>query len=292
MQQPSSTTILLDNGSINPEATKNLRWVAGQLSERLVFPVEPISIAHSDQVEADHLDGKPAEVLPHFLERCYKKGITHVNIIPFFFAEGGGIVKLAQRKLRECQREMPELTYSFTRFPYDESQPDNLHVARILSIRIQEAIRQHGLDRPPVILVDHGSPLPQAAYVRNMICGQVNALCADTIGPIGAASMERRDGEQYAFNDPLLEDRLKMSGYDFGNVIVAMLFLSPGRHAGAGGDVESICKAAEAESSDNAPLKTLMTELVGTHPDIVDVLATRYHQTDKAASKSGGKVST
>jgi len=58
-------------------------------------------------------------------------------------------------------------------------------------------------------------------------------------------------------------------------VIVSMLFASPGRHAGPGGDVAQICKDA-AETHPN--LQWQMTELVAGHDGIIEILADRFHQ--------------
>ena len=54
-----------------------------------------------------------------------------------------------------------------------------------------------------------------------------------------------------------------------------MLFLSPGRHAGEGGDIAEICDQAMARS---AGLRVTSTRLVGEHDGIVDILATRLQQ--------------
>ena len=59
--------------------------------------------------------------------------------------------------------------------------------------------------------------------------------------------MESREGGEYAFNKPLLENLLGSEGFDR-DVIIAMLFISPGRHAGSGGDIDRICKEAEFEN--------------------------------------------
>ena len=91
----------------------------------------------------------------------------------------------------------------------------------------------------------------------------------ETVAP---ASMERRDGEAYAFNEPLLEKLLDQPGWDTGKVIVSMLFLSPGRHAGPGGDIAHICRAAEQR---HPGLRTCMTGLVGDHLGIIPLLQKR-----------------
>jgi sirohydrochlorin ferrochelatase len=86
--------------------------------------------------------------------------------------------------------------------------------------------------------------------------------------------MERRAGPEYAFNEPLLEQALEQAPYNRGPVIIALQFLAPGRHAGAGGDIATICAQAEASQSE---LRTQMTATIGAHPLLIEVLAERYH---------------
>jgi hypothetical protein len=81
-----------------------------------------------------------------------------------------------------------------------------------------------------------------------------------------ACSMERREGPEYAFNEPLLETALSRCT---SNVTILMLFVLPGRHAGPGGDVETIAKAHAPESIQvrispllNNPKHGLLPELI------------------------------
>ena len=86
--------------------------------------------------------------------------------------------------------------------------------------------------------------------------------------------MESREGEEYSFNKPLLEDVLGSSEFER-DVILSMLFISPGRHAGKGGDIDKIC----AESSKkHSALKTFMTGLFSEHEGSIDVLNKRLNQ--------------
>ncbi len=94
----------------------------------------------------------------------------------------------------------------------------------------------------------------------------------DAVADVAASSMERREGEEYDFNEPLLERLLDRPGWDSGDVVVSMMFLSPGRHAGPGGDIDRICKAAESR---HPGLRTYMTGLVGDHPGMVPLLKRR-----------------
>lgn len=52
-----------------------------------------------------------------------------------------------------------------------------------------------------------------------------------------------------------------------------MAFISPGRHAGPGGDIETILAAAKNE---HPGLRTHMTKLLGDNIAVVQVLEDRY----------------
>ena len=58
--------------------------------------------------------------------------------------------------------------------------------------------------------------------------------------------MEQRQGAEYDFNGQLLADMLDSCAAQDPHavVILAMMFISPGRHAGPGGDIETICRDA------------------------------------------------
>jgi hypothetical protein len=86
--------------------------------------------------------------------------------------------------------------------------------------------------------------------------------------------MERREGAAYDFCDPLLATLLRSPGWNTSSVTVALQFLLPGRHAGAHGDVATICREAEAASG--GALHATMTGLVGEHPLLVEILADRW----------------
>ena len=86
--------------------------------------------------------------------------------------------------------------------------------------------------------------------------------------------MERRDGAEYDFCDPLLARLLDTPPWNASRVIVAMQFLLPGRHAGPDGDVAQICRQAEAA---HPGLKTQPTaHSVGAHPLLLEILADRW----------------
>jgi sirohydrochlorin ferrochelatase len=133
--------------------------------------------------------------------------------------------------------------------------------------------------RPRVALVDHGSPKPEVTALRDRMADALKKRLGDTVLDVAASSMERREGAEYDFSEPLLERLLNRAGWDSGDVVVSMMFLSPGRHAGPGGDVDRICKVAESR---HPGLRTYMTGLVGDHPDVVPLL-TRRLEGDRVA---------
>ena len=106
--------------------------------------------------------------------------------------------------------------------------------------------------------------------MRNRVAERVRDLLGASIGPLAAASMESPDGPRFAFNRPLLSEALALPGFDRGDVVVAPLFLSPGRHAGPGGDLRRIAGEAEARSPG---LRCHFTRLVGSHPLALETLA-------------------
>src|SRR4029077_19411950 len=109
-------------------------------------------------------------------------------------------------------------------------------------------------------------PSPASAALRDQVAANVRALVGPEMGPLVAASMAAAD---HAHNRPLFADVLAATGFDRDDVVVAPLFLSPGRHAGANGDLAQIARAAEDRTT---PLRCHFTELVGTHPSAIETL--------------------
>jgi sirohydrochlorin ferrochelatase len=110
--------------------------------------------------------------------------------------------------------------------------------------------------------------------VREHLARQLRTRLGPAVCGVLAASMERRAEPAYDFNEPLLKRAFDRPGFDAGPVIVAMLFLSPGRHAGPAGDIARICAAAEQHHPE---LRIVMTDLVGCHPGLIPILVDRVH---------------
>jgi sirohydrochlorin ferrochelatase len=134
----------------------------------------------------------------------------------------------------------------------------------IVANRIRATISARRLARPAVVVVDHGGPAAASAALRDQIAASVRIALGDEIGPLNSASME-------GAHPPLLAPQLDAEGFAHRDVIVAPLFLSPGRHAGPDGDIAQICRTSSARCH--------LTDLVGTHPLAVDALAAALHHT-------------
>jgi sirohydrochlorin ferrochelatase len=125
---------------------------------------------------------------------------------------------------------------------------------------------------PQVALVDHGTPVEPVNRVRNAVARQLADLLGTEVSTVVASSMERRAGAEYDFNEPLLENVDQIEALIGGDLIVALFFLLPGRHAGAAGDVAQICDALLERKVFS---RVEMTPLLGEHPVLLDILADR-----------------
>jgi len=262
-------TYLVDNGSLRAAATWRLRELAEALSARCGERIEPVSLLHSNKVDAAELGGRRARIFGGAATRDAAAGVAAIDVLPLFFGPSRALTDYLPRRVAQLQAEHPGVTVRVAQTLYDPRGPLDLRLARALRDQVRATAQG---ESPAAILVDHGSPAPEVTAVRNLLAGQLGALLEGEASRVAAASMERRPGEEYRFNEPLLEDLLGTPGFAGGEVVVAMQFLSPGRHAGAGGDVAGICEAAQA----NHPgLTTRMTPLLGEHPAVLDILEAR-----------------
>jgi len=268
--KPMPTMMLIDNGSTRPGSTLVLRRLAAALSARIGSEVHPVSLQHSDKVAATDLGGQPAQTLEPFLRRRLAAGEHDFAAVPLFFgpsrALGRFVPDTAARvasELGPCRiRVAPELC------PLPEGEP---RLVEILADHVRATAAAQGIAPARVVLVDHGSPSPQVTAVRRWVADALGAkLGARTA--MGQAVMERREGAEYAFNGELLECVLGDLGARDPHtpVILALLFLAPGRHAGPGGDIAGICATAETA---HPGLRIHPAPLVAEHPLLVEILA-------------------
>jgi hypothetical protein len=253
---------VIDNGSLEPAAHHHLRSVAAALSEEAGITVTAVSWKHSDRIPLAALNGIAAWTLAAWIRTQFTAGEREFGFVPFFVSPQGAIGSALRRDLETLTAELGQFSVRFT-----DSLADAGALAPIVAARIAETVATHGLRRPPVIVVDHGGPSPVSATLRDEVTASVKALLAQSVGPVAAASMESPAGTEYAFNQPLFADQLAAPGFDRSDLVVAPLFLSPGRHAGPQGDLARIAAARLPG------LRCRFTGLVGTHPLAIKALS-------------------
>lgn len=240
---------LIDNGSLEAAAHRRLRALASVLSDQSGASVHALSWKHSDRVPAASLDGKPGETLAPFVRRHAAAGERSFLFVPFFISPQGAIGSALRRDLELLQTETGGFDFNFT-----TGLSDSGALATIIAERVRE-VSPATVPDAPVVLVDHGGPSSASAGLRDRLAAEAAALLSRPVHP---CSME---GE----HPPLLADLLSAAGFANRDVIVAQLFLSPGRHAGPGGDIEEICRAS--------PARCHRTALVGDHPRAAAILS-------------------
>jgi sirohydrochlorin ferrochelatase len=275
---PSSTNaawFLFDNGSLRAESTLSLRRVAAALSARTGLPIRAVSLLHSGKVPPEALGGEAAELLePALIAHFQAFPDVEAVLLPLFFGPSAALTEYVPARLVSVRERFPGARVRMAPWLVDQDNRD-FRLAEVLADQVRVTARMRGWIRPKVILVDHGSPQPAVAEVRNYLGRQVRAVLGDEVEALTVASMERREGDAYAFNEPLLATALSTPPFDRGEVVVALQFLSPGRHAGPGGDIATICSAVEAENPD---LCTQMTEPIAVDARLVELLTERLAQ--------------
>ena len=269
--------ILFDNGSYRPDATFALRRLASGLSEVLNQNVEPISLLHSCKIDPEIIGGKPASIIRRRFKEAVEDKEKHLLCIPLFLGPSLAITEYLEELIEEAKSLDSEIDIQVAAplAGWDVENPDP-RLAQILADQLEALIKENALKEFDTVLVDHGSPIKKLSDLRNNIARQVGILMNKDPLKVQACSMERREGSAYAFNEPLLENIKKLpkqiSGRD---LIVAMFFLLPGRHAGAGGDVDDILQGLKDEGAIKDFYKT---DLLGQHPMLLDILKDRVKE--------------
>lgn len=265
------STLLIDNGSKRAAATRQLRRLAAELTERAGKAVHPVSLQHADAIDLDDLDGTPAQVFKQFLNNRLEAGERKFLLLPLFFGVSRALTSFVPDTVNEFRSEYPDIDYSLGEvlYPLPQGEPK---LAHILYDHAVQTAHQHGLPMANLVLVDHGSPVARVTRVRNHLAAELRQQLGDGVS-LSEAAMERREGPEYDFNGPLLKDWLEgVAAQGQKSAILIMQFLLPGRHAGPGGDVVDICQ----QVIDKYPgFDIRITPLISEHPAFVELLADR-----------------
>jgi len=183
-------------------------------------------------------------------------------------------------------------------------------VALALADRVLEALARdyEASGAPPtaaplrILLCEHGSPSKDVHAVREAVAPRLAAALATrgvNVASVRGCAMERKPGDAYAFSEPMLARALPDAVADASasaeagagegvRVVLALMFLLPGKHAGVGGDVAKIAASAldlavaspagRSDDAHRAALRTrgvLVADVLGEHPAVLDVLWNR-----------------
>ena len=268
--------ILVDNGSRRPAAVLNLNRLATQLGEASGRSIDAVPLQHADKIPpeaiADALGGRPVVTFPQYVEEALKQGLDELIIIPLFFGHSRAVSSFIPDTLRALENDNGTFRWSVADVlcPLPQGEPK---LARLLYDNLATLGEFQLSELDVVILVDHGSPFRKVTDVRVKMAAQLSPYLPANV-PLLQAAMERREGPEYDFAGPLLKDLLDELAREKQhlNIAISMLFLSPGRHAGEGGDITEICDQAMRE---HPGLTVHISPLVGDNPLLIDLLLDR-----------------
>jgi sirohydrochlorin ferrochelatase len=254
---------LVDNGSYEPTATLALRGLAQEVSKLIGQEVRPVSTMHSTKIDPTLLGGVPAVIFEGAVQQAKLDGIDEIVVIPLFIGPSRAITEYLPKVFADAQPGKMKL---LIREPIFGDGGAELTTMLVDNLKSTGWTKGSGT----VLLCDHGSPIREVTVCRNSLATQLRNQLGLEDGELIGCSMERREGPEYAFNEPLLQDALHLTKLK-GNTVILMLFLLPGRHAGTDGDVATIAK-------EHAPadIRWKISPLLGTHPLLPQVLAARF----------------
>lgn len=266
--------VVLDNGSLRPEATFSLRSIAARLEALVGEPVFPVSLLHSSKIDPVDLGGTPALTWRRFLKEQHGIGMDRIWVLPLFFGPSSAVKDYLPKVTQEILGSDCAMQCLVAEPLVSPDEGDDA-VARILhELLIQKLDTEAAVDA--VVLVDHGSPVEVVARCRDQVANQLGFLLEDRAGKVIAASMERREGAEYDFNEPLLERALRdLAEEGAKRIALSYLFFSPGRHAGEGGDIDQILDDAGWTSGDRSVVKA---PLVSESDGLIPLLALRLRE--------------
>ncbi|KAL4086868.1 hypothetical protein PRIC1_013927 [Phytophthora ramorum] len=276
--------ILVNIGSLRAEPYLDLRQISFRLSRVLGQPVVPCSFRFSDRVDTDELNGLRAKTFEMVLtEHLAARGgeASEVIVLPLFFGKSSTLTEFMPKVMDKVwTAAMPTpsapLTLRLGGCLVDQENANDTRVAQILLERIHAVVDFETVNEDvTVLVVDHGTPNRDVHESREFVAQELRGLLTphQHVKLVDTACMERREGSEYDFNDPLLAVALDHYTVEKGIVVVAKMFLSNGRHAGEKGDIEEIVDDVSAR---HAGVDVRVTDALGTHELLSEILHDRY----------------
>jgi sirohydrochlorin ferrochelatase len=213
---------------------------------------------HSTKIDPALLGGVPAVIFEGAVQQAKADGIDELVVLPLFIGPSRAITEYLPKVFADAQPGAMKL-----------SMRDPLFGPELISMLIDN-LKSTGWTKGSgtVYLCDHGSPIPEVTRCRNFFASVIRTRLGLKDDELIACSMERREGSEYDFNKPLLQDALQQAK---GEAVILMLFLLPGRHAGEDGDVATIAQEHAPEG-----LRWKLSPLLGKHPALPALLFKRH----------------
>lgn len=249
-----------------------MRRVAQKLSSASSFVVRAVSLLHSDKIAPSKLNHENGVTIETFLASEQGRNEKKLLVLPFFLGPSRGITEWLREKLKDWEQKKSGRSFKILDTLYLGNEKI---LAQALDQQIEQVRLENKLPNPHVAMVDHGTPVFEVNQVRERVGMELNKLFVKGDFTFSTCSMERREGDEFAFNDPLLEQVLaKWGRLGVEQVVLALFFLLPGRHAGKNGDLVEICKDAEKKFPQ---MKIFQTLPLGEENIIFEILMGRLN---------------
>ena len=263
--------LLTDNGSIQPDATLQLRDLAAKLGLQTGHTIHPVSLQHAGRIPAESLNNLPAQVFTEFMKQQLIEGNKDFVLLPIFFGQSRALTKYIPDEVASLKNQFGDFQINIADVIYPLPKGEDL-LCEIIYEHITSTAKNENLALKNVVLVDHGSPIPQVTNVRKHLVESVQKKLSDSCH-LEQAVMERREGSEYDFNGDLLENWLTQKAQaGEKSAIVVLLFFLAGRHAGKDGDIVEICDKVMQEYPE---LKIAISPLISAHPKFLSILQSR-----------------
>ena len=157
--------LLSDNGSKQADATLQLRELANKLNTLTGNDIFPVSLQHADSISADNLNGKLADTFTAFMKNKLEQGEKEFVLLPLFFGNSGALTSFVPNEVTQLKNKYGEfnLVIADVVYPLPKGEPQ---LAKIIHQNIDQVVSDHNKKVEHIILVDHGSPLPEITEVR------------------------------------------------------------------------------------------------------------------------------
>jgi len=150
--------LLTDNGSVRENATKQLRKLSEELSDKTGYCIYPVSLKHADRIPAEKLDGKPAQIFKQFMRKQLSEGETEFVLLPIFFGESKALTSFVSEEVKSLKQLFGDFKFETAEVIYPLPEGEEL-LSQIIYDHIQFTTKQNNLPKNNIVLVAHSLQL-------------------------------------------------------------------------------------------------------------------------------------